>query len=95
MTTVRLRDGLSCEIEEGRWTLVTGMSEKTGGNDDGPNPGVLGRATLGSCLAVGYAMWAAWRDVPITALEVEVQADYDVRGMYGLDDLPPGYTERV
>lgn len=31
--------------------------------------------------------------VPIEAIEVEVEADYDVRGFYGLADLPPGYLE--
>ena len=93
VTRIRLRDGLSCEVEEGHWKLTSGMSEKTGGDDNGPNPGILGRATLGTCLATSYAMWAAWRGVPLSMLEVEIQADYDTRGMYGIDDVPPGYEE--
>ena len=32
------------------------LTEKYGGTNEGPNPGVLGRAALGSCLALGYAM---------------------------------------
>lgn len=93
VTKVRLRDGLSCDIQEGPWTLVAGMTEKYGGTSDGPNPGVYGRAALGSCLAIGYAMWAARLDVPIESLEVEIQADYDVRGELGVsDDVRPGYT---
>jgi uncharacterized OsmC-like protein len=93
-TKVTLRDGLACDIQEGPWRLVAGMTEKYGGSNDGPNPGVYGRAALGSCLAIGYAMWAARLGVPIESLEIEVQADYDVRGELGANDsVRPGYSE--
>jgi uncharacterized OsmC-like protein len=94
VTKVRLRDGLACDIQEGPWTLVAGMTEKYGGTNEGPNPGVYGRAALGSCLAIGYAMWAARLGVPIDSLEIEIQADYDVRGELGVrDDVRPGYSQ--
>jgi uncharacterized OsmC-like protein len=93
VTRVRVREGLTCDIEEGAWMLTADMSEKHGGNGAGPNPGVLGRAALGSCLAIGYSMWAARRGIPLTSLEVEIQADYDSRGEYGVDEVPPGYRE--
>ena len=93
VTRVQLRDGLACDISEGPWTLTAGMTEKYGGTNAGPNPGVLGRAALGSCLALGYGMWAARLEVPITALDVEIHADYDVRGELAVDDgVRPGYT---
>ena len=92
-TKVRLRPGLECEVAEGPWTLTVAMSEKSGGTNAGPNPGVLGRGALGSCVALGYAMWAIRLGVPVDALDVEVEADYDSRGQLGLaDDVPPGYT---
>jgi uncharacterized OsmC-like protein len=93
VTRVRLTEGLRCDIREGAWTLSAGMTEKYGGDGLAPNPGVLGRAALGSCLAIGYAMWAARLGVPLTSLEVEIQADYDVRGELGVSlDVRPGYT---
>lgn len=94
LTRVRLGTDLCCEIEEGSWKLKAGMTEKYGGDGSAPNPGVLGRAAIGSCLAIGYAMWAARLQVPLTSLEVEIQADYDVRGELGAsDDVRPGYGE--
>ena len=63
-TVVSLKPGLECEIVEGAWTLTVGMTEKSGGTNAGPNPGILGRGALGSCLAIGYAMWAARLGVP-------------------------------
>jgi uncharacterized OsmC-like protein len=93
VTKVRLREGLACDIQEGPWALVAGMTEKYGGTNEGPNPGVFGRAALGSCLAIGYAMWAARLGVPIEALEIEVHAVYDVRGELGVaDDVHPGHS---
>jgi uncharacterized OsmC-like protein len=94
VTKVTLRDGLACDIREGPWSLVAGMTEKYGGGNEGPNPGVYGRAALGSCLAIGYSMWAARLGVAIDALDIEVHADYDVRGELGADDaVRPGYQQ--
>jgi uncharacterized OsmC-like protein len=93
-TRVTLKPGLECAVEEGPWKMTIGMSEKSGGSNAGPNPGVLGRGALGTCLAVGYAMWAARLGVPLDRLEIEVQADYDRRGELGVDPaVPPGYTQ--
>lgn len=92
-TTARLGGDLACEILDGSFTLQAGMSEKYGGDGKAPNPGVLGRSALASCLAIGYAMWAARRDIPIDELTVTVEADYDVRGELGVDDsVSPAYT---
>lgn len=92
-TTARLGDDLNCEIRDGAVTLQAGMSEKYGGDGSAPNPGVLGRSALASCLAIGYAMWAARREIPIEELTVTVEADYDVRGELGVDDsVSPAYT---
>jgi uncharacterized OsmC-like protein len=94
VTKVRLREGLACDIQEGPWTLAAGMTEKYGGTNEAPNPGVLGRAAIGSCLALGYAMWAARLGVAIDSLEIEIHADYDVRGELGVsDDVRPGYSQ--
>lgn len=91
-TTARLRPGLECELTDGPWKLTVGIGEASGGSNAGPSPGTFGRGALASCLALGYGMWAARLDVPLTALEVEVAADYDSRGELGAsDDVPPGY----
>lgn len=94
VTRVQLRDGVTCEIEDGAWKLTADFGEKSGGAGEGPDPGVLGRAGLGSCLAIGYSMYAALRGVPIDELTVEIQADYDARGETAVDDsVTPGYLQ--
>ena len=96
VTKVTLSPGLACEVEDGPWRFSGGMTEKYGGQNTGPNPGVYGRAALGTCLAIGYGMWAAKLEIPIRSLTVEVRARYDVRGEFGIDDsIRPGYLAIV
>lgn len=93
LTKIRLRDGTTCDIESGNWKFTADVGKESGGNNAGPGPGILERAALGSCLAIGYATWATCLDVPLVNLEVEVETDFDARGMLAVEDQPPGFTE--
>jgi uncharacterized OsmC-like protein len=92
---------LTCDVEDGQWNFVADEMPGDGGAGLGPDPGVYGRAALASCLAVGYVMWAARLDVPLNSVEVVVEADYDARGIYAVDEtITPGwpavrYTVRI
>jgi uncharacterized OsmC-like protein len=92
-TRARLVTGLRCEIEEGPWKLVVDMPGKAGGEDTAPTPGMLGRGALAGCLTIGIAVWAVRLGVPVDAVQVEVQADFDARGELGMGQVTPGYTE--
>lgn len=91
-TTARVSGGLTCEIEDGPWKLTADMKKGLGGNEAGPDPGVLGRAAIGSCLAIGYATWFARLDVPLNSVEVKVEADFDYGGVLGVADVGAGYS---
>ena len=91
-TKIRLKNGTACEIEHKHWKFTADVGEQQGGNDEGPGPGIFYRASLGSCLAIGYAIWAAQMDIQIDHLEVDVEADVDARGNFGIENAKPGYT---
>jgi len=94
ISKTRITNGLTCEITEGNYNLVADMPEAAGGNAAGPTPGVYGRAALGSCLAIGYMMHASKRNIPVDALEVEIQADFNDGALFGTTtNVPPGYLE--
>lgn len=94
VTTARIEDGLRCAIADGPWKFFADMPIKAGGEETAPTPGALGRGALASCLAIGIAGWAARRDVPIEAIQVEVEVDFDARGELGMDaGIRPGYQE--
>lgn len=87
-------EGLRCSIVEGDWTHTTDLGSAIGGGGGAPTPGVLGRAALGSCLAMGYRLRAAKHGVELTSIRVTVETDSDLRGLLFLDaDPPPGFTE--
>lgn len=87
-------EGLRCSSEEGPWRVDSDMSKSFGGGDGAPSPGVLLRASLGSCLAIGYKLRAAKHGVELTSVRVTVEADSEVAGMLDTDaPAPPGWTE--
>ena len=92
-TRVRLDRNLRCTLQDGDWSLVVDMHRNYAGEETGPNPGVLARGAFGSCLTIGYAMWAARLGVTFDQLEVTVEADYDASGEFAVDDeVDPGYA---
>jgi uncharacterized OsmC-like protein len=94
VTTARIESGLRCVIEDGPWKLAADMPVKAGGDETAPTPGTLGRGALASCIAMSIALWAARKEIPVDAVQVEVQADFDARGELGMDDrIRAGYKE--
>jgi uncharacterized OsmC-like protein len=92
-TTCRVAaDTLAGEISGDGFTFRTDAHEEEGGEGITPSAGVLVRGGMAACCAIDIVIYAAIRAIPIGAVEVEVQADCDGHGMYGLADVTPGYT---
>ena len=87
----RIIDGLHCEAREGDWLFSLDLPVDAGGTNAGATPGVHGRAALASCLAMSYSIELARAGIEARSVEVEVQADYDNRGLVGMDNIRPGY----
>ncbi len=87
----RIIDGLHCEAREGEWRFALDLPTDAGGTGAGPTPGVHGRAALASCLAMSYSIELARAGIEARGVEVELQADYDNRGLLGMANVRPGY----
>lgn len=85
-------DGLRCEAREGDWQFSLDMPMEAGGTNAGATPGVHGRAALASCLAMSYSIELARAGIEAHSIEVELQVDYDNRGLLGMDNITPGYV---
>jgi uncharacterized OsmC-like protein len=92
-TRARSAGGLRCEIEEGPWRIAADMPAKVGGDETAPTPGVLGRAALASCLVISIGTWSARLGIPVGAVEVEVETDFDARGELGMGQVESGYSD--
>ena len=64
-TTVRLADGMVCEVEQKGWRMVADQPQGMGGDNLGPDPSFFGKAALGVCIAQGYALHFALNDIPL------------------------------
>lgn len=91
--TARIRKGLVCDVEAGEGgTFTSDANKDEGGESAAPSPGAYCLASLACCLAMGYVMRAAEREIPISDMEVSVYGDFDLRGELGLADVPKGYS---
>jgi len=57
-----------------------------GGADKAANPVEYALASLGSCQAITYRVWAAELGVRLDKVEIDIDGDLDLRGFFGLDD---------
>ncbi len=85
--------GLTATVTEGDWSLNFDMPEALGGTGDAPTPGVYGRATLLACLAIGLRIEALRTGLPHARIAVSMECDCDNRGIFGIDEVPPGYED--
>jgi uncharacterized OsmC-like protein len=93
-STTTLVGGLRCSSREGEHRIDTDLPGPLGGGGSGPTPGVLLRAALGSCLAMGYRLRAARHGIPIGSIRVEVETDSAIAGMLDpTSATPPGFLE--
>ena len=93
-STTTLIDGVRCRSEEGMCLIETDLPAGLGGTGAAPTPGVLLRAALGSCLAIGYRLRAARHGVALRSIRVVVETDSEVAGMLRTDSTArPGFGE--
>lgn len=88
--SLRLEDGLVCNFKQGDHTLVLDQPSPMGGEGKGPTPGFFGRAAIAGCLAQGIKMTAARREVPISAITIDLEQDVDGRGVFAMDGIYAG-----
>jgi uncharacterized OsmC-like protein len=66
------------------------------GDDTAPNPSEASLAALGSCLAVGLHANAVHRGWTVKKLELQLEGDLNITGVWGTGDLsdkPVGFTD--
>src|ERR1700721_3452730 len=81
------------DIRTGAHTFKVDEPPALGGVDLAANPVQYALASLGSCQAITYRIWATHLGIELDALSVRVTGDLDLRGFFGVDDGGrPGFT---
>jgi len=60
--------------------------EALGGANVGANPVEYALASLGSCQAITYRIWAAQFGIRLDKVDIDIDGDIDLRGFFGIDD---------
>ena len=93
-TTARLVDGCAVRSRTAPGAWPPTCRPRLAARRRRPRRASSAAGALASCLAIGIATWGARLGVPIDAVEVEVEADFDARGELGIGEgVVPGYTE--
>ena len=81
------------DIKTGAHTFKVDEPPALGGGDAAANPVQYALASLGSCQAITYRLWATQLGIELDSLSVRVEGDLDLRGFFGVDDsIRPGFT---
>jgi uncharacterized OsmC-like protein len=81
------------DIRTGAHTFKVDEPEPLGGADAAANPVQYALASLGSCQAITYRIWAEQLGIELDSVTVRVEGDLDLRGFFGVDDtVRPGFT---
>jgi uncharacterized OsmC-like protein len=62
-----------------------------GGSDTGPTPVELVLAALGTCQEIVYATYARVLGIPLDGVAVSAEGQLDLRGFFGVADVPAGF----
>src|ERR1700689_4982626 len=81
------------DIRTGAHTFKVDEPQALGGEDLAANPVQYALASLGSCQAITYRIWAEQLGISLDSVTVRVEGDLDLRGFFGTDDsIRPGFT---
>ena len=75
------------------FTLRADEPPTIGGANTGPTPVELTLASLGTCQEIVYATYARILGIPIDSISVHTEGRLDLRGFYGVADVPVGFGD--
>jgi uncharacterized OsmC-like protein len=81
---IEMADGA---LDRGHHAFRTDFPRELGGQDGGPAPGESLLAALAGCIGSSYVASAAAEGIAIEAMEIDVAAQVDLRGTYGIDGV--------
>ncbi len=88
-----LADGYKMDIDIRKHRITVDEPKGFGGTDGGPNPVELMLASLATCQAITYRLWATKLGIRLTSVRVDAEGDIDLRGLLGIDEsIRSGYS---
>lgn len=83
---------VATRIRAGRHEWVIDEPAALAGDDTGTSPVEAALGALLACQTVVYRLYAQRLGLTIERLELRAEGDLDVRGLFGADDVRPGFA---
>lgn len=88
-----LTEGLRMDVDIRNHRITVDEPRALGGTDEGPNPVELMLASLTTCQAITYRVWAMKLGIALDSVNVVADGQIDLRGFFGVDEnVRPGYS---
>ncbi|MGB3244466.1 MAG: OsmC family protein [Sulfitobacter sp.] len=84
--TARVGEGLTCAVEQGKFSTVMDLGPAMGGAARGPGPGFFAKAGLAGCVAIAVKMTAAREGIDIRSVDLRLETDSDDLALFGIGD---------
>jgi uncharacterized OsmC-like protein len=78
--------GLLCTVRQDHHEATMDMGTVLGGSAAAPSPGFYIRAGLIGCIAIGIKMTAARESIPVSAVDVDIEMNFDDSAMLGMGE---------
>jgi len=91
--TTSLVDEYRTKVRIREFALDVDEPPLIGGTDTGPTPVELVLAALGTCQEIVYATYARVLGIPLDGVEVTAEGRLDLRGFFGVADVPAGFRD--
>jgi putative redox protein len=92
VATAKLTGPQTSEAKWPKFTVISDEPTSVGGRDTAPPPSSLFVASIGFAENVIFARQAALYDVDFDALETRVEAQWNRRGMFGIENADPAVS---
>lgn len=89
----KLVENVRCSAKVKRFSFNFDEPELLGGDNTAPNPVEYVLASLGACQEILYNAFATFNGIPLESVSVDVKGDIDLRGLFGIDNIKPGFQE--
>lgn len=82
---------VATRVRAGRHEFIVDEPAGLAGDDAGASPVEVALGALLGCQSVVYRLYAQRLGLTIDRLELHAEGDLDVRGLFGADDVRPGF----
>jgi uncharacterized OsmC-like protein len=88
-----LHEGYRATVNIREFGMTADEPPTIGGTNTGPTPVELVLAGLGTCQEIVYATYGRLLGIPIDGVSVHAEGRLDLRGFYGVADVPVGFED--